>query len=332
MTKLSMTDLLEDDGPDEALGTLPGARPDRRPKSARAGRAGTYKPKRKPADILATIVEHGQVARPQSSLKLSPTLDATSHERGWISEHLDVFAQNFIITSVLRRVKGGKEANVYCCAGHPASGLELVAAKLYRPRLLRNLRNDARYREGRPMLSAEGVAIGSKDWRMHKAIAKKSSTGLAAIQTSWLEYEYQTMQTLHAAGVDVPRPLRHGENAILMEYIGDAVMPAPALSHTTLSPAEAPRLFGRMLDNLEAMLAAQVVHGDLSAYNVLYWQGRLHIIDFPQVVDPHNNPNAFAIFRRDVERICQYFERLGVYSQPVRLARDLWLKHIGPAR
>ncbi len=324
MTKLSMTDLMEDDGPDEALGVLPGARADRR-------RTGTHKPKRKPADILATIVERGQTARP-NSLRLSPTLDATSQEREWISTHLELFAQGKVITSVLRRVKGGKEANVYCCAGHPDSGLALIAAKLYRPRLLRNLRNDARYREGRPVLTGNGEAVGSNDWRMHKAIAKKSSTGLEAIQTSWLEYEYQTMKKLHTAGVDVPRPLKHGPNTILMEYIGDAVMPAPPLSHIGLDPNEALRLYGRMLDNLEAMLAAQVVHGDLSAYNVLYWEGRLSIIDFPQVVDPHNNPDAYAIFRRDVERICQYFERLGVDSQPGRLARELWLKHIGPTR
>ena len=132
--------------------------------------------------------------------------------------------------------------------------------------------------------------------------------------------------------MDVPRPLKRGENAILMEYIGDAVLPAPPLSHIALDPKDALRLYGRMLDNLEAMLAAQVVHGDLSAYNVLYWEGRLSIIDFPQVVDPHNNPDAYAIFRRDVERICQYFERMGVDSQPGRLARELWLKHIGPTR
>jgi len=321
MTKHSVTQLLEDDEP--LLG-----RPTPR---AERHRAKPHVPKVKRSEILAAIVERGQTARP-NSLILSPTLDATSQESGWISEHLEVFAQTRTLTAVLRRVKGGKEANVYCCAAHPNSGLALIAAKLYRPRLLRNLRNDARYRQGRPILSGDGQAIGASNWRMHKAIAQKSNTGLAAIQTSWIEYEYQTMLRLHGAGVDVPRPLKHGENTILMEYIGDAVMPAPPLSHIALNPAEAPRLFGRMLDNIEAMLAAQVVHGDLSAYNVLYWQGRLSIIDFPQVVDPRTNPDAFAIFRRDVERICQYFERLGVDSQPGRLARDLWHKHVQPAQ
>ncbi len=319
MTKHSVTQLLADDEPLVGRAT---PRVERR-------RTQPHVPKLKRSDLLAAIVERGQTARP-NSLRLSDTLDVTSQERGWVSEHLELFAQTRVITAVLRRVKGGKEANVYCCAAHPDTGLELIAAKLYRPRLLRNLRNDARYRQGRPLLSSDGEAIGASDWRLHKAIAKKTATGLEAIQTSWLEYEYQTMQRLHTAGVDVPRPLKRGENAILMEYIGDAVMPAPPLSHIALDPAEAPRLYGRLLDNLEAMLAAQVVHGDLSPYNVLYWHGRLSIIDFPQVVDPNNNPDAYAIFRRDVERLCEYFERWGVASQPARLARDLWHKHIRP--
>jgi RIO kinase 1 len=80
------------------------------------------------------------------------------------------------------------------------------------------------------------------------------------------------------------------------------------------------------------MLAAGVVHGDLSAYNVLYWQGRLTIIDFPQMVDPHDNPEAYALFQRDLARVCAFFERLGVPSQPDRLARDLWRQHVRPLR
>ncbi len=82
-----------------------------------------------------------------------------------------------------------------------------------------------------------------------------------------------------------------------------------------------------MLRNIELMLAAQVVHGDLSAYNVLYWAGEIAIIDFPQVVDPRQNSEAADIFRRDVLRICQYFARCGVASQPERLTRDLWVRH-----
>jgi RIO kinase 1 len=297
----------------------------RRPRPVKAWHA--HKPKRDPWQVLTSLVEPGDPALRRNTIHLSPTLDATSGEQGWILEHLNVFGANNTLTSVLRRVKGGKEANVYCCAAHPDTGLDLMAVKLYRARMLRNLRNDSRYRLGRPVLTAEGQAVEARDWRLHKAIAKKTATGHEATQASWIEYEYQTLLRLYQAGVDVPKPLKHGENVILMEYVGDEIIPAPMLSHITLERDEAHELFQRMLRNIERMLAAQVVHGDLSAYNVLYWAGELAIIDFPQVVNPRQNSEAAAIFRRDVERICQYFARFGVASQPGRLARELWARY-----
>jgi RIO kinase 1 len=72
------------------------------------------------------------------------------------------------------------------------------------------------------------------------------------------------------------------------------------------------------------MLKHHVIHGDLSAYNVLYWNGQIKIIDLPQIVDPRTNPNARGIFYRDVERVCDYFARYGIQSHPRGLARELW--------
>ena len=297
----------------------------RRPRPIRAWHA--HKPKRDKWAVLTSLVEPGDAALRRNNIALGPKLDATAGETGWIVEHLTPFAESKTLGAVLRRIKGGKEANVYCCAAHPDTGLDLIAAKLYRARMLRNLRNDSRYRQGRPLLDAKGQAVDSRDWRLHKAIAQKSAAGLEVTQASWIEYEYQTLLRLHQSGVDVPRPIKHGENVILMEYVGDEVIPAPTLSHIRLERDEAHELFQRMLRNIERMLAAHVVHGDLSAYNVLYWGGEIAIIDFPQVVDPRQNSEAADIFRRDVERICQYFQRCGVDSQPDRIARDLWARY-----
>jgi serine/threonine-protein kinase RIO1 len=75
------------------------------------------------------------------------------------------------------------------------------------------------------------------------------------------------------------------------------------------------------------MLANGIVHGDLSAYNVLYWEGRITLIDFPQVISPANHRSAYAIFSRDIARICEYFARQGLGSDPARLAAGLWKAH-----
>ena len=70
-----------------------------------------------------------------------------------------------LITDVVAIVKGGKEASVYRCQAHPATGMKWLAAKVYRPRKFRNLRNDKMYRQGRAVLSADGSNLKNSDLR-----------------------------------------------------------------------------------------------------------------------------------------------------------------------
>src|SRR5579859_384648 len=259
----------------------------------------------------------------------NPTFSSSRHEREWILSYLGAFYDDKQITDVLSRVKGGKEANVYCCAAHPGTGLELIAAKVYRPHEFRQLRNDSRYRQGRGYLGADGKLV--RDEKLLAAIHKKTSTGRELVHTSWLEHEYQTLKLLHAAGLDVPRPVSRGNNTILMEYLGEAESPAPALQAVRLEPAEVRPLFDRLLHNVERMLALGRIHGDLSAFNVPYWEGQVRLIDFPQAVAPAENPDALDLLERDLRRVCQYFERYGLRADPGALARELWARH-APAR
>lgn len=252
-----------------------------------------------------------------------PTYHSTAHERFWILNYLEEFYKDQIISDVLWKVKGGKEANVYCCAAHPSTGMRYIAAKLYRPRMFRNLRNDARYRQGRDLRDEEGkVSQGGR--RESLAARKNTRFGQELRHISWLETEYQTLQALHGAGADVPMPVTRSDNVILMEYIGDRAAPAAALNQVRLGKGEARAMFDRLVENLGIMLENHCVHADFSAYNVLYWQGSFKIIDFPQAVDPRRNPDAVDLFARDVERMCQYFARYKISGSPYALAEQLW--------
>jgi len=271
------------------------------------------------ADLLEHAHKLPVEARGQT---FAPTYQPAEHERYWLLNYLEGFYNAQIITNVLGKVRGGKEANVYCCAAHPSTGLDLIAAKLYRPQMFRNLRNDARYRQGRVTTDQDGKASVRR--RETLAVRKNTRFGQELRHISWLEAEYQTLQLLYAAGVDVPRPLARGENVILMEYVGARNAPAPALNHVTLDRVEALRMFDRLVDQLSTMLACHRVHADLSAYNILYWQGHFKLIDFPQAVDPRRNPDAADLFMRDVERLCQYFDRYGLGTDAPALATQLW--------
>jgi RIO kinase 1 len=253
------------------------------------------------------------------------TYKAALHEGVWLEQSLINFFHHKWFADVVRMVKGGKEASVYLCLGNETTGLDLLAAKVYRPRMVRNLKNDWLYREGRSNLDESGREITNKG--MVHAMRKRTEFGRTLLHTSWLEHEYKTLELLKDAGADVPRPLASDSNAILMEYYGDEVMSAPTLNDVSLTRAEARVLFDRVVHNIDLMLAHKRIHADLSAYNILYWEGDIFLIDFPQAINPDENRSAFVIFQRDVARVCEYFQRQGVTSNPRKLAGDLWQRH-----
>jgi RIO kinase 1 len=288
-----------------------------------------HTPKKAVTAIIDEIAEAGSTALEGVGFKT--TYVPARYEEGWLLESLKTFYEGEHITDVLSRVKGGKEANVYCCRAHPSTPFDLLAAKVYRPRMFRQLRNDAMYREGRGFIAAEDADVANlgKDSRTLRAVANKSTYGAEVLHTSWLMHEYTTLQTLFAAGAAVPEPVAVSSNGVLMAYCGDLGVPARHLVDVRLERDEAHELFDEVMQNVEIMLKLRMIHGDLSAYNILYYEGEITLIDFPQVTDSVYNPNAFVIFQRDVERVCEYFTRQGVETgSPVGIARRLWKTYL----
>ena len=177
------------------------------------------------------------------------------------------------------------------------------------------------------LLDAEGKPL--KGHREDRAMKNKTRFGKMLDLVTWIEHEYHVQQALFAAGADVPTPIAHGGNTILMDYLGVDALAAPTLNEVTLEPAEAQALFRRTMDNVRLMLSRHLVHGDLSAYNILYWEGRLAIIDFPQVVDCRRNRSAHDLLRRDVQRVYDYFSAYeGIEDTALETADDLWQQYM----
>ncbi|HET8842490.1 MAG TPA: RIO1 family regulatory kinase/ATPase [Ktedonobacteraceae bacterium] len=231
-----------------------------------------------------------------------------------VQASLDFFFAEGMITEILYQVKSGKEATVYCCQAHPSTGVELLAAKIYRPRTHRGFKNDAVYQEGRVITNGQ----------IRRAVQNKSRFGREMQFGMWVNHEFEVLTTLSRAGADIPHPLARTQSAILMEYFGDAERAAPSLGGSDLSREQARTVFDHLMNNIELWLAHNYVHGDLSAYNILYWQGQAKIIDFPQAVDPRFNSNAFSLLTRDIENVCQYMARYGLVYDGKRIAERLW--------
>lgn len=275
--------------------------------------------------IIDEILAHADDPEAQAAA-FNPTYQGARYERVWIRNYLGAFYDRRLISDVLGKVKGGKEATVYCCRGGSLSTQELVAAKVYRPRQFRNLRNDALYRQGREVLGARGQPV--RDRRALLAIRLGTKKGKEMEHVSWLAHEYATLQALHAASVPVPEPIAFANNTILMAYLGEVNRPAPTLHSARLELKEARALFDALLRDVETMLEHGCVHADLSAFNVLYWRGEYRIIDFPQCVNPETHPAAFPLLQRDVTRLCQYFARYGVAAHGPSIAQSIWERHM----
>ena len=115
-----------------------------------------------------------------------------------------------------------------------------------------------------------------------------------------------------ASGAAVPYPVEHTADGVLMEYIGDQTMAALKLAQAKLSAGDLASAWAQLLDSLQALTAAGLVHADLSVYNLLWWQGRLVVIDLPQAVEFTTNTDAYELLHRDVANVGAWFTRQGV--------------------
>ncbi len=225
-----------------------------------------------------------------------------------------------LITDVLGPLKSGKEAQVFVCQAHPATGFDLLAAKVYRPRAERGFRAEETYLEGRASLRRGRAGQRSAT----RAVERRSAAGKVILSEIWVRREYEVLRRLGACNVPVPRALACTRGAVLMEYLGDLEAPAPRLVATELTRGLAEEMREALLDAVERCLGAGLIHGDLSAYNVLVYQGRPFIIDVPQAVDAAVHPEAERLLRRDVTNLTRHFARYGVPDDGEGWARRVW--------
>ncbi len=220
------------------------------------------------------------------------------------------------ITEVLNVIKSGKEATVYRCRAHPSLGAPFAAAKVYHSTGHRGFQRSAVYEEGRQFGAGQ----------VQRAVANRSEFGQKAQLAAWVDREFDLLSQLNYAGADVPAPYACTETAILMEYLGTEEEPATQLQQAEFDESEGQDLLDRVLTNIELLMRENVVHGDLSAFNILYDGGRIALIDFPQAVDPRVNSSAKELLERDIRNVVQFFQRhrAGLDEDPREMARNLW--------
>lgn len=128
---------------------------------------------------------------------------------------------------------------------------------------------------------------------------------------------------MHERGAPVPYPVQVDGTELLMEFIGDGTAAAPRLAQSRDDPAALRPLLKQVRDAMRLFARAGFAHGDLSPYNLLVHDGRIVVIDLPQIVDAVTNPNGIGLLHRDCVNIAEWFTRKGVEVDAEQLFNDL---------
>jgi RIO kinase 1 len=219
-----------------------------------------------------------------------------SSERATVEEVFDqatrMVIYDFLNSGVLDEVNGvvnaGKEARVYW--GKNKEGKDL-AVKIY-------LTTSGEFRKG--MLKyIEG------DYRF-KGVKHDTRSMIFA----WAQKEFRNLEQASRAKVRVPNPVAVKNNVLVMEFIGKNGVNAPSLKER--QPKNPDKVYRTLLTYLRRLYQkADLVHGDLSEYNIMMCKGKAVIFDVAQAV-PTSHPMAEFFLRRDLTNVNKFFSRLGV--------------------
>ncbi len=139
---------------------------------------------------------------------------------------------------------------------------------------------------------------------------------------NWCKKEYKNLQKARNIGINAPEPVAFEKNVLLMEFLGEDFRPAPRLTELELENPET--VLDYLIDAMDTMWNEEkMVHGDLSAFNVLLWQSTIYLIDFSQAVLTHH-PQAEALLERDVENVLHHFEKqYGIDRDPEKTISNI---------
>ncbi|MDF1540333.1 MAG: hypothetical protein P1Q69_15670 [Candidatus Thorarchaeota archaeon] len=181
-----------------------------------------------------------------------------------------------LATNVIFQMKAGKEASIYLAEwkGHP------IILKAFR------------------------------FWTTSQASKERgvyAPTKMCALSSK----EHDMLWACFNAGMNVPTPIGRVGNYLTMRLIGEGIEPAPQLKDAHLDDPDV--VLDMILDEYLIMYSkVNYVHGDLSRYNILWWENKPWIIDMPQAyrVGPWADmKKAESLLRRDIVNVLSYFKR-----------------------
>jgi RIO kinase 1 len=263
--------------------------------------------------ILAVDVSREEKISQYGSIAESHTQHAVSKDRAEQATVENVLDPNtrmilfrLINSDLISEVDGcistGKEANVYHATRYNDDQAERCAIKIYKTSIL-HFKDRAKY------------ISGEHRFRKHQ---KHNSRAMVKL---WAEKEFRNLKRLQQAKIPCPEAIHLNNNVLVMSFLGDSKgYPAPRLKNVEIDNDAEEKWWEIYLTTLKYMRMmyreCELVHGDLSEYNMLYLENQLYIIDVSQSVED-DHPHALEFLRQDIKNVKDFFRRknVGVFSE-----------------
>jgi RIO kinase 1 len=123
---------------------------------------------------------------------------------------------------------------------------------------------------------------------------------------SWAKREFKNMSIAFEAGVSLPKPVAVYQNVLVMDFIGEEGIPAPTLAQLEKEDLDWQKIYDEVKNEMIKLTRAGIIHTDLSAFNILYFD-KVYLIDFSQGVT-ERHPLALQFLERDVNNINNFFK------------------------
>ncbi|EFC38832.1 predicted protein [Naegleria gruberi] len=245
-----------------------------------------------------------------SRIKLADKLEA----RATVEQVIDTrtrmilfkLMNNGFFYSVNGCVSTGKEANVYIAYGdkEEENSEKQYAVKIYKTSIL-VFKDRDRYVTG--------------EYRFKSGYSKHNPRKMVRV---WAEKEMRNLRRLENVGIPCPSVHVLKQHVLVMSFIGKNGWPAPRLKDAKLTESKYREIYLDIIKSMRTMYQkAKLVHGDLSEYNMLYFKGRVYIIDVSQSVE-NDHPNALEFLRKDCENIKNFFYKNGLTN--IMTTRELF--------
>ena len=205
----------------------------------------------------------------------------------------------FYINEIIEKINSdvistGKEANVYYTRGFIDK--KELAVKIYKT-MVTNFKDREEYISG--------------EFRFRKR-SKNTRTNPHKLIKVWAEKEFRNLKRIQQVGIKCPEPICIKENILVMEFIGENGIAAKRLKNVVLESNEVSEVYLKILNMMRILFVkARLVHGDLSEFNLLYFENEIIMIDVSQSIED-NHPMAIEFLKRDIYNMNYYFKNLGV--------------------